>query len=176
MLVDPMLGALIIAEFCIRTLIPEMSRWAAVPSLWGLWALAWWIAQFPPRSKIAPCSLSIGLLTGLISSPHPFAVAMSCALAAHITYFLTALIRLPTLLSIAVAAASLSFFSNVFYWAALALTGALSLKMLTIGYLLEFLPRVSSHRAFCDFINTACAISLCHLLSQRSALTFRSIR
>lgn len=176
MLVDPMPGALIIAEFFIRTLAPEWSRWGAVPSLWGLWALAWWIAQFPPRSKIAPCSLGIGLLTGLISSAHPFAVALSYALAAHITYFLTALIRLPPLLSIAAAGAFLSFFCNVFYWAALALTGALSLKMMTLGYLLEFLPRVSSHRAFCDFSNTACAISLCQLLSRRPPSTFRSMR
>lgn len=169
-------SALLIAEFCVRTLMPESILWGAISGPWGLWAQSWLILHSSESQNSMRSSFAIGLITGLISSAHPLAVACSCALAAHITHLIITSIRLPSFLLMALTAGSFSLFSNALYWALLGLMGSLSFKTVEIGTLLETLPYVLGKSAFRNALSTACAFSLCRLIVQNSPLPKHTTR
>lgn len=173
---QPLIWALVSAEFCARTLFTELKFINGIPSILGLWAQTYYIIQPHFKLDLMRRQLIWGLIIGMLSSQHPFAVALSLAISALVTHSVAIFFRLPPFLLMAFAAGLFSFLANILYWTFLAVVGKVAFKTVASGYLIDYLLKNLSSLAICDAINTSCAFIICKFILRLSPLTFGKAR
>lgn len=164
MLKDFQSASLLLFEWFLRMLWPELESMWLLPSVWGLWSFGSMLIRSSDTSSLVRLAALWGMLSAVMSSANPIIVCASWTLGVYLTHLVTKSLRLPSFALVAITTFALSAFLKSLHWGLWGVTGGfIPLRSSLVDFVIRQIVVSSFHRSLYDGLSGMVAFIVCAL-------------